>query len=341
MQDYNNMELTQLAQELSKLEDEQFCIILKDIEDDKLKQLFDLVNVDRKIRVFQEISARKENSNINKNQLEKVEQKLRLEPTQEGIAPTPNLILRSSLFSASKTHGAHDHAVRDFKITTYGGKAEIYLTAFRQFNQLDLDLLLELIKLQQEQKQHVIRVSAYEIIKRVKGSGESQQYYEQIKEQLEILQNASIKIKAGRYTFVGGILNNAFFDDKEKRYLIEFNSKIEPMFSGNNWTGIDTNIRKQLKTNLAKWLHGFYSSHLNSKIPIKLETIYELSGATDKDIARWIRVRVVNALENLQTIFRNNGKKFSYQIKDHYLLVNKTQTISQNKSIKNTIITKK
>ena len=263
---------------------------------------------------------------------------MQLALTAEDIAPTPNLLLRSNLFSASRTHGAPSDAIRDYKITTYGEKAAITLTAFRQFNQLDLDLLLELIKLQQEQSSPMLKVTLYELVKDTKGVGEGRASYLQIKEQLKLLQNASIEIKHGRYSFVGSILNNAYFDDIDHVYVIEFNHHLQPLFSNNNWTGIDTSIRKKLRTNLAKWLHGFYSSHLNSSLPISLETIYNLSGANDKDIARWNRETIIKALDNLQLIFSSNGKRFNYKIIDGKLYVNKSQSHSQNKSIKNKIV---
>ena len=336
------MNIEELAIEMSKLDDEEFCLILKDLDDLQLNGIFERLGVNQKLRIAQERAWRKKSAPIALKS-PAIPIQLQLELTPEGIAPTPNLILRSSLFSASKTHGTEDHAVRDFEIETYGSddkkKTKVLLTAFRQFNQLDLDLLLELLKLQQAQDSHLLKITARQLALKATGEDGKGQYM-QIKEQLKLLQNASLEIKQGRYSFIGSILNNAFFDEKEQRYVIEFNDKLTPLFQGNNWTGIDTNVRKQLKTNLAKWLHGFFSSHLNSHLPIKLETLYKLSGATDKDMARWVRVRVANALENLQDVFAANGKRFTYQIENGNLYVNKTQSKSQNKSIKNLVIKK-
>lgn len=338
MQDYNNMDIKQLAAELNKLDDENLCLIIKSIETAKLKELLPLLAVEKGFRVIQETKSRGELNKVTVD-ADNIPIQLQLALTADDVAPTPNLLLRSNLFAASKTHGATYDAVRDFKITTYGEKAEISLTAFRQFNQLDLDLLLELIKLQQEQQSAVLKVTLYELVKDTKGSGEGKAQYDQIKEQLELLQNASLKMKYGRYTFVGSILNNAYFDDDEKVYAIEFNHHLQPLFSNNNWTGIDTNIRKQLKTNLAKWLHGFYSSHLNSSLPIGLETIYQLSGANDSNIRRWNSETIVKALNDLQIVFAKNGKKFVYKIVDGNLYINRSQSNSQNKSIKSKILT--
>lgn len=337
MQDYNNMDIKQLAAELNKLDDENLCLIIKSIETAKLKELLPLLAVEKGFRVIQETKSRGELNKVTVD-ADNIPVQLQLALTADDVAPTPNLLLRSNLFSASRTHGASSDSIRDFKITTYGEKAQILLTAFRQLNQLDLDLLLELIKLQQEQQTSIIKVTLYELVKDTKGSGEGKESYLQIKEQLKLLQNASLEIKYGRYSFVGSILNNAYFDEDEKVYAIEFNHHLQPLFSNNNWTGIDTNIRKQLKTNLAKWLHGFYSSHLNSSLPIGLETIYQLSGASDKDIARWNRETIVKALDNLQIVFAKNGKKFSYKIEAGNLYVNKSQSVSQNKSIKGKIL---
>lgn len=332
------MDIKQLAAELNKLDDENLCLIIKGIETDKLKELIPLLAVEKGFRIIQETKGRGELQKIPTDS-GNIPVQLQLALTDDDIAPTPNLLLRSNLFSASRTHGASSDPVRDFNITTYGEKAQISLTAFRQFNQLDLDLLLELIKLQQEQKSSMLKVTLYELVKDTKGSGEGKESYLQIKEQLKLLQNASLEIKYGRYSFIGSILNNAYFDDTEHVYVIEFNHHLQPLFLNNNWTGIDTNIRKQLKTNLSKWLHGFYSSHLNSNLPIGLDTIYKLSGATDKKLDRWYRETITKALQDLQFIFAKNGKRFIYKIENGNLYVNKTQSISQNKSIKSKIMT--
>lgn len=333
------MEIKQLVSELNKLDDDNFKLIIKSLDVAQLKEIMSSIAVEKGLRIAQELSLRKES--ISLSTVNNIPLQLQIALTTDEIAPAPNLLLRSNLFSASKTHGAPSDAVRDFKITTYGEKAEVSLTAFRQFNQLDLDLLLELIKLQQEQNSPILKVTLYELVKNTKGAGESKQYYDQIKEQLELFRNANIKIKHGRYTFVGGVLNSAYFDDQERVYIIKFNEDLQPLFANDNWTGIDTKIRKQLKTNLAKWLHGFYSSHLNSNLPISLDTIYNLSGATDKDKAQWIRIRVANALSNLQEVFTKNGKRFNYKIVGGNLYIDKSHTISQNRSIKTKIIQQK
>lgn len=336
MQEYKNMDIIQLARELDTLDDENFILIIKKLETKQLQEVLPKVDGFKMIRIVQEIGSRSEPKKAITS--DNIPVQLQLALTAEDIAPTPNLLLRSNLFSASRTHGASSDPIRDFKITTYGEKTQVTLTAFRQFNQLDLDLLLELIKLQQEQKSSMLKVTLYELVKDTKGSGEGKESYLQIKEQLKLLQNASLEIKHGRYSFVGSILNNAYFDDVEHVYVIEFNPHLQPLFSNNNWTGIDTNIRKTLKTNLSKWLHGFYSSHLNSNLPIGLNTIYKLSGASDSNTRRWNSETIVKALDDLQVSFAKNGKRFSYKIEEGNLYVNKTQTVSQNKSVKNKAI---
>lgn len=333
------MQTKELAEQIKHLDDENFCIVIKKLDSSQLKELQASVPIEKVIRIGQELSIRK-STEIDKNSVKKSIPILKLEQTAEQIAPTPNLILRSSLFNASKTHGAQDNAVRDFEIATYGGKSTISLTAFRQFNQSDLDLLLELIKLQQEQNTVFIKLTARQLTLKSRQADNLQSYIA-MKEQLELFQNASIKIKYNNYEFIGSFLNSAYFDNKEQLYVIKFNEELQYLFVGNNWSSIDTNIRKQLKSNLAKWLHGFYSSHVNSTIPIKLETIYQLSGSKDKDKAQWKRVSLNKALINLQSVFNLNSKKFVFKIKKEYLHINKCQSISQNKSVKNKIINNK
>jgi hypothetical protein len=296
-------------------------------------------DIHTKLSLLIAIKSRSENSAIVKSI--EIAMQLKLPYTDESHSPLPNLFLRSNLFSASKTHGQPDVSIKDYQINCYQpDKEELHLTAYRQFNQLDLDLLLALIPFQQKYKSHLLKVTPYEIIKKVKGKGEGKQTYLLLKEQLKLFQNASLTLKFNRYNFVGSILNNAYFDDDEQLYIIEFNPKFQPLFSGSNWTSVDLEIRRDLNSNLAKWLHGFYSSHTNSNIPINFETIYNLSGSTAKDFSNWVRKTLLPALKKLQLAFTKHGGKFNFKINNEKLIVNKTQSKSQNKNIKNKVMLK-
>lgn len=285
-----------------------------------------------KFKILSEIKQREESSAV--VEAITIATQLHLPFTDNEHSPLPNLFLRSNLFSASKTHGKKDTPIRDFKITTYQpGKEELLVTAYRSFNQSDLDVLLVLIQLQQEQQSHFIKITAYELAMKITGfHGKNQ--YEAIKEQIKLFRNANIELKFNNYEFVGGILNNAFFDNEQQHYVIEFNPKLQPLFSKNSWTALDIKIREKLSSNLAKWLHGFYSSHLNSNIPIKTETIYNLCGATDSSMRRWNSVRLVDALENLKDVYAGLNLKFEFELNNGLLKIKKSQSKSQNKSIK-------
>lgn len=339
MHEYRNMEIIELARELNTLKDEDFKLLIRDLDGAQLKEVMNHVSIEKKLRIVQEMSYRKETFPTTREAIPQVvdDVPLKVVETLDGLVPTPNVILRSSLFSASKTHGAISEAIRDFEIITHGDNVEIYLTAFRLFNQLDLDLLIELIKLQQEKKGLLLKITARQLAIKSRHADNAQTYLA-LKEQLELFQNASIKIKHGRYEFVGSILTSAYFDSNEQLYIIKFNSDLQPLFLKNNWTGIDVQIRKELRTNLSKWLHGFYSTHVNSSTPIKLETIFNLSGATDKKYQRWVNETLVKALEDMKEVFIKNGKKFNYKIIGDKLYVHKSQTNSQNKNSRSKIL---
>lgn len=308
------------------------------IETPELQRLFeDTKDIEIKFKILTELKLREESNAV--VEAISIATQLQLPFTDDEHSPLPNLFLRSNLFSAGKTHGKTDTPIRDFKITCYQPeKEQLLVTAYRSFNQLDLDLLIVLLNLQQEQNSHLVKVTAYELIKKVKGKGEGKNQYKATKEQLELLRNANIKLKFNEYTFVGGIINNAFFDDNLQHYIIELNPKLQPLFSKNSWTALDIQIRNNLTSNLAKWLHGFYSSHINSNLPIKTETIYKLCGATDKDVAQWNRIRLTKALAELQDTYSKLKLKFEFELNKGLLKVKKSQSNSQNKSIKSKII---
>lgn len=310
------------------------------LETQELQSILDTCNDPMtKLAVISELKKRQESSAI--VDAVKIANKLHLPYTDTDQSPLPNLFLRSNLFSASKTHGKKDEPVRNFKITCYhSDKEELLLTSYREFNQLDLDLLIVLLSLQQEQDSNYVKTTMYEISTMTTGHHGKNQY-EAILEQLEAFRNANLKFKFKGQGFVGGILQNIWFDDIEKKYIIEFNPKLQPLFSTHNWTKLDLNIRSNLKSNLAKWLHGFYSSHLNSNFPIKSETIYLLSGANDSNIRRWTSVRLVESLEELKNSYESLNLKFEYSLEKCLLKVKKSQSNSQNKSMKSKIISTK
>jgi hypothetical protein len=82
-----------------------------------------------------------------------------------------------------------------------------------------------------------------------------------------------------RKTFAGTLISSFFRDEETGFYVVKFNRDFGKLYATGHTT-IDWEQRKSLgRNNLAKWLHGFYSSH-EQPYPYKVETIHRLSGSS-------------------------------------------------------------
>ena len=74
-------------------------------------------------------------------------------------------------------------------------------------------------------------------------------------------------------------MSSYFRDDDTGRYVVKFNQDMATLY-GQGHTYIDLEQRQALgQNNLAKWLHGFYSSHADP-FGYKAETLQRLCGST-------------------------------------------------------------
>ena len=88
------------------------------------------------------------------------------------------------------------------------------------------------------------------------------------------------------------------------------------LYAQNTW--VDFKQRAALKRKpLAQYLHGYYSSHKNP-YPVKIETIYNLSGSKNKRPTNF-KIKVDLALSELVKI----GFLNSYEISENKVTVDK------------------
>ena len=104
--------------------------------------------------------------------------------------------------------------------------------------------------------------------------------------------------------------------------VIEYNKKLTPLFSEEDYTLISADIRHLLGDNqLARWLYNFYESH-NKPIPFAINFLQKLcrSETEPKDFKRKLK----NALELVKKahLAVNLKSKWSYEItsKDFLLI---------------------
>ncbi len=212
------------------------------------------------------------------------------------VRAVPNAVLRCALFTVSKKRTTLDTLTA---IESIEG-VEIRCKNDR-LNQVDLDLWEMLLHLQRLQPlQGKIEFTANFMLKslgRSTGGGD----HEELNNGLARLIGSVVEIKwrKDRTVFAGTLVSSFFRDEDTDRYVVRFNQDMAMLY-GAGHTYIDWSQRKALgQNNLAKWLHGFYTSHAKP-FSYKTGTLQKLSGstATLKEFRRLVK----NALTKLVAI---------------------------------------
>jgi len=222
-------------------------------------------------------------------------------PQQMGFWPNavrgvPNVALRGALFSISRER-------ETWKKRKELASVDGYQIIFKgeRLNQRDLDLweMLLHISRQQPYGKHIEFVAS-DLLKAL-GRTTSGDEYSDLKEDIARLRACSVEILvSGENTFGGGLIQNFYREEASQRYVIVFDEGIKRLFD-TGITHVDWDHRMKLKDNsLAKWLHGFYSTHA-SPLKYKVETIKELCGSTVGRLADF-RAALRKALDKLKSI---------------------------------------
>jgi hypothetical protein len=211
----------------------------------------------------------------------------------EAVRAVPNAVLRGALFSVAKER--ETFSKRELIATVEG--IEIRFLGTRP-NQTDLDvweMLLHLARLQPLSSE--VQFTAHAMLKAL-GRGTGGKHHEELKEQIARLAAgmAEITWTKERKTFGGTLISNFFRDEDTGLYIVKFNQDFGKLYATGH-TSIDWEERKSLgQNNLAKWLHGFYSSH-EQPYSYKVETLQRLCGSTT--VRRDFRRKLKEALPKL------------------------------------------
>lgn len=193
----------------------------------------------------------------------------------DSVRAVPNALLRGALFSISN--------VRDVvKKRTLLASVKGIEVRFKgeRLNQTDLDTWETIIHLARTQNLgSKVKFSAHSMLTML-GRHHGREQHEQLKEDISRLTGAvvEITIKEEGQAFGGTMVQSYYRDEVEQVYVIEVSPQLLKLYQAGN-TYIDWEERQQLgNANLAKWLHGFYSSHA-AQLPYKVATIRDLCGA--------------------------------------------------------------
>ena len=193
----------------------------------------------------------------------------------DSVRAVPNALLRGALFSISNVR----EVVKKRTLLASVKGIEVRFKGER-LNQTDLDTWETIIHLARRQNLGTkVRFSAHSMLTML-GRHHGREQHEQLKEDISRLTGAVVEITFNEMAqaFGGTMVQSYYRDEVEQVYVIEISPQLLKLYQAGN-TYIDWSERQQLgNANLAKWLHGFYSSHA-IQLPYKVATIRDLCGA--------------------------------------------------------------
>ena len=210
----------------------------------------------------------------------------------------PNLCLRSGLFGVIRR--GHRRAAEGEIVATVKG-LDIRYTGWR-LDQGDFDVMAQAFHLQNNHieitSDNFIRFQIKSFLTAI-GRQPGKSGREWLKDCFRRLTATAVEFNLeipnrylnGKYSYAGSLVDEFYYNTQEQTYFLKINPKLAELFDS-GWTQLQWQQRLRLKTNLAKWLHGFYASH-REPFPIKILTLKHLCGSDCKrlvDFRRSIRM---------------------------------------------------
>ena len=257
----------------------------------------------------------------------KIEEATRYPPLPDWpvqVRGIPNICLRSALFGLVQR--GRRRAVKGELLASVKG-ISIRYTGWR-LDQGDFDVLLyalHLVSLEKSTKDHV-RFAGKGFLRAIdRTSGKSGR--EWLKDSFRRLTGSAVEItfeikdryNEKSYTYAGSLVDEFYYSSDESCYLLKINPKLAKLFNA-GWTQVQWLQRRQLRTDLAKWLHGFYASH-RAPYPIKVSTLKVLCGSSYGRLSDF-RSKLRRALEEMTNVQMLESWKIDEKDKVHVIKTN-------------------
>jgi hypothetical protein len=247
----------------------------------------------------------------------------------QAVRAVPNGFLRSALFGAI-AKGKRRYLQGELVASVDG--IEIRYSGQR-LDQGDLDVwvcLLHAVRLQELGSR--CRLTAYAMLKLV-GKTDTGKNRAILHARIERLRANAVTIKNGRHTYIGGLIDGAFKDEKTQEWVVMLNPGLRSLFAQDQFTQIEWAVRHALDGKpLAQWLHGFYSSHAKP-YPMRMATLLKLAGSEDSN-PRSAQQTLRKALDAVAEAGAPLGEKFRYEIHGDLVYVEKEGSAAQQRHLK-------
>ena len=200
-----------------------------------------------------------------------------------GGRAVPNPIVRSALFGVVR-RGRREF-LEQVQLPAIGG-TDIRYTGAR-LDQADLDVWMGILEIFKGQDIALRRgratVGAREFLRSIgrSGGGNDIAWLERT---LARLQATALQIRSNGQMYSGSLVVEHARDERTGQLMVEINPRLVELFQAHEWTRINWDERQGLgQDHLAKWLHGFYSSH-QAPYAIKMQALREWSGSSAEEM---------------------------------------------------------
>jgi len=246
----------------------------------------------------------------------------------EPVRAVPNGFLRSALFGAIAK--GRRRYIEGEQIAALDG-IEIRYTGQR-LDQGDLDVWLTILHAARLQTLgSKCRVTSYQLLKAL-GKSDTGKNRAMLQKRIERIRATALTIRQGRYSYIGGLIDEAYKDEETQEWVIVLNPKLSALFAADSFTQIEWSIRRSLDGHpLAQWLHGFYASHAQP-FPVKIETLHRLCGSESGEMWKFAQT-LRHALHAVAEASAAHNQIFRYEIQGDVVCVEKTPSRSQRRHL--------
>lgn len=253
---------------------------------------------------------------------------VRLPLWPDAVRAVPNGFLRSALFGVIRK--GRRRLIEGEEVAALEGITIRYTGASLDQGDLDVwETVLHAVRAQALGKQ--CRLTSYALLK-VMDKADTGQNRATLQTRIERLRANAITMKQGRFSFIGGLIDEAYKDEQTQEWVIAVNPKLRDLFAADQFTQIDWAVRHALSGHqLAQWLQGFYASHA-SPYPVKVQTLHKLCGSETERMDHF-REKLRKALDALAAASAGQGEEFSYEIRGDLVYVQKKPRGTQRRHL--------
>jgi len=177
------------------------------------------------------------------------------------------------------------------------------------------------------------RFTAYAMLKML-GKADTGQNRSTLHKRLTRLRANAVEIRQGRFSYIGGLVDEAYKDEETLEYVVVLNPKLRALFERDQWTAMDWAVRLELAGHpLAQWLHGFYATHAQP-YPISVEKLHQFCGSENRCL-RGFKQEIGSALDAVANACRLHGQTFNTEIRGDLVHIDRQPSRSQQKHLAN------